>query len=139
MDKQPHRHVRITMHESDFEDLTQYVVGDSDIDMGTIAREQPHEAYELITKWSGLYYRADSVDINVNGVQKPSVYTLVVKESQSSTNHFEVYDNLPNKDIEPIQLVLSVWRKQTFRDRLLNRPKVRPVLSLHTSPNNFAF
>jgi len=133
----PAEPTEITLDERLYDQFNQAICKMEGMPFDLLAAERPTDAYKILTRVFGEFSkRANTVTFNDTKVSK-------MMDGEEATSGFArlAFEELTvDTDVEPIDVVVSVFGKQNFREALRGRkPQPKQVVSFRVEPPNLAF
>ena len=134
----PNQPTQITMPEDLYDKFNQAITQTQGMPFEELATERPADAYKLLTRViEGLAETAESVKT------QDGIKITKAMDGEAALAGFAkhaVRETVQDTDIEPVDVVVSIFQKPRFRDAIRGRKtEPRQILAFHVEPPNLAF
>ena len=134
----PNEPTQITMPQDFYDKFNQAITQSQGIPFEELATERPADAYKLLTRVvEGVAQTADSVKTG-DGIKVTK--KMDGEAALAGFAKHAVRETVQDTDIEPVDVVVSVFQKPRFRDAIRGRQtEPKQVVAFHVEPPNLAF
>jgi hypothetical protein len=127
----------VTLPKEGFDAFETAISAKTGVDLAAYAKSEPHEMYQaLVTRLASIPIDLQRVTVDTNPVQSQfkSRGTLHVDVNTA------IKELIPDPEVTPIQIIVSVWKKKTWLDVLRRREQgAEAVFNFYTKPMDLAF
>jgi hypothetical protein len=137
IDKTPPQPTNITMSESFYDDFCTAVLDTEGMPFDELAVVRPADAYKLLSGVIAEFAKGANSIKTGDGIEVSK--EMDGPEAMSSFAYHAVKESTKDTDIQPVNVVVSVFQKPRFRDAIRGRESApKQVLTFRVEPPSLA-